>query len=159
VSDETDETDEASYPSFKGTLAAKGGQVETWSLRDLEIEPETVGAAAAATAVFEVSPRPPRRAGDGDHRRRQRRSRNRDVPSQQAADLSSSFRRDGAEMTEILVLVDHVDGTVTHAPKEILTLARQLGDPVAVGVGPESDRTRAELGRFSACKVHLVDSP
>ena len=38
-------------------------------------------------------------------------------------------------MTEVLVLVDHVDGAVTKPTYELLTIARRLGEPSAVFIG------------------------
>jgi electron transfer flavoprotein beta subunit len=59
----TDRSGEARYPSFKGIVAAKRKPVTTWSLADLEIPADRVGAAGAATEVRTVRPRPPREAG------------------------------------------------------------------------------------------------
>ncbi|GAA2655073.1 electron transfer flavoprotein subunit beta/FixA family protein [Paractinoplanes durhamensis] len=59
----TDRSGEARYPSFKGIVAAKKKPVTTWSLSDLEIAPERVGTAGAATEVLAVRPSPPREAG------------------------------------------------------------------------------------------------
>jgi len=67
----TDRTGEARYPSFKGIVAGKKKPVAIWSLADLGIAPERVGAAGSGTVVRAVRPRPPREAGtvitdDGD---------------------------------------------------------------------------------------------
>jgi electron transfer flavoprotein beta subunit len=59
----TDRSGEARYPSFKSIIAGKKKPVTTWSLADLEIAPELVGTAAAATVVRAAQPRPPRAAG------------------------------------------------------------------------------------------------
>jgi electron transfer flavoprotein beta subunit len=59
----TDRSGEARYPSFKSIIAGKKKPVTTWSLADLEIAPDLVGTAAAATVVRTVRPRPPRAAG------------------------------------------------------------------------------------------------
>jgi len=59
----TDRSGEARYPSFKGIVAGKKKPVVTWSLGDLEIPADRVGAGAAATVVRAVRPRPPREAG------------------------------------------------------------------------------------------------
>jgi electron transfer flavoprotein beta subunit len=59
----TDRTGEARYPSFKGIMAAKKKPVEVLSLADLAIDPAHAGV-AARTVVREVSPRPPRQAGE-----------------------------------------------------------------------------------------------
>ncbi|HEU4948009.1 MAG TPA: electron transfer flavoprotein subunit beta/FixA family protein [Kribbella sp.] len=59
----SDQANEPRYPSFKGIMAAKKKPVQTWSLADLEISADEVGAAAAWTEVTEVTARPPRTAG------------------------------------------------------------------------------------------------
>lgn len=59
----TDQSGEARYPSMKGILAAKKKPVEQWTLADLDIDPSTVGLAAARTKVLETTPRPPKPAG------------------------------------------------------------------------------------------------
>jgi electron transfer flavoprotein alpha subunit len=64
-------------------------------------------------------------------------------------------------MAEVLVLVDHVDGAVRKTTTELLTLARQVGQPSAVLVaGPATDvgGAREMLARFGAAKVYLVQS-
>jgi electron transfer flavoprotein alpha subunit len=60
-------------------------------------------------------------------------------------------------MTEILVLVDHVDGAVRKTTNELLTIARRLGEPSAVFVGSPSDDAVAALKNFGAEKVYAVD--
>ena len=62
-------------------------------------------------------------------------------------------------MAEILVLVDHVDGEVRKTSAELLTIARRLGEPSAVFIGSGIDVARAELRRFGAAKVYLMDGP
>jgi electron transfer flavoprotein alpha subunit len=57
-------------------------------------------------------------------------------------------------MTEVLVLVDHVDGLVTKPTLELLTIARRLGEPSAVVIG--SVDTEA-LKKYGAAKVYTVD--
>jgi electron transfer flavoprotein alpha subunit len=57
-------------------------------------------------------------------------------------------------MSEILVLVDHVDGTVTKPTLELLTIARRLGEPSAVVIGSADGDT---LKRFGAEKIYTVD--
>jgi electron transfer flavoprotein beta subunit len=59
----TDQSGEARYPSMKGILSAKKKPVEHWSLRDLGVEPASVGLAAAWTKVLDTTPRPPKEAG------------------------------------------------------------------------------------------------
>ena len=62
-------------------------------------------------------------------------------------------------MAEILVLVDHLDGVVRKPTLELLTLARRLGEPSAVFLGPGADSAAEILGRFGAHKVYVVDAP
>ena len=57
-------------------------------------------------------------------------------------------------MSEVLVLVDHVDGKVTKPTLELLTIARRLGEPSAVVIG--SVDTEA-LKKYGAAKVYTVD--
>ena len=59
----TDQTGEARYPSFKGIMAAKKKDVQTWSLADLGIDPAQVGLAASWSAVDSTAARPARQAG------------------------------------------------------------------------------------------------
>ncbi|WP_109003885.1 electron transfer flavoprotein subunit alpha/FixB family protein [Streptomyces rishiriensis] len=62
-------------------------------------------------------------------------------------------------MPEILVLVDHTDGAVHKPTLELLTLARRLGEPSAVFLGPGADSATEVLGRYGAHKVYVVDAP
>lgn len=56
-------------------------------------------------------------------------------------------------MTDVLVLADHSDGVLSKTTGELLTIARRLGEPVAVAVGPGAGATVAALGEFGATKV------
>jgi len=47
-------------------------------------------------------------------------------------------------VSEILVLVDHVDGVVGKTTNELLTIARRLGEPSAVFIGPGDTASAAE---------------
>ncbi len=60
-------------------------------------------------------------------------------------------------MSEILVLVDHVDGAVRKTTNELLTIARRLGEPSAVFIGSPSDEATAALKSYGAEKVYVVD--
>ncbi len=60
-------------------------------------------------------------------------------------------------MAEVLVLVDHVDGTVRKTTSELLTIARRLGEPSAVFVGEGFDAARETLARFGAEKVYRFE--
>ena len=62
-------------------------------------------------------------------------------------------------MSEVLVLVDHVEGAVGKTTYELLTLARRLGEPAAVFIGPGIDDARESLRAYGAEKVYVVDSP
>ena len=60
-------------------------------------------------------------------------------------------------MSEVLVLVDHVGGTVRKTTNEMLTLARRLGEPSAVFIGDLSDDAKAALTKFGAEKIYTID--
>lgn len=61
-------------------------------------------------------------------------------------------------MAQILVLVEQSDGAVKKVTSELLTLARELGEPAAVWVGPGySDAAAAALGEFGAATVYVAD--
>ncbi|WP_052849007.1 electron transfer flavoprotein subunit alpha/FixB family protein [Streptomyces avicenniae] len=62
-------------------------------------------------------------------------------------------------MTEVLVLVDHENGTVRKPTLELLTLARRLGDPVAVHLGPGADIAAPVLAEHGATRVLAADAP
>jgi electron transfer flavoprotein alpha subunit len=59
-------------------------------------------------------------------------------------------------MSQILVLVDHVDGVVRKTTAELLTLARRLGEPAAIFVGEGDPAALAALGEFGAGTVYQV---
>ncbi|GHH70740.1 electron transfer flavoprotein subunit alpha [Streptosporangium violaceochromogenes] len=62
-------------------------------------------------------------------------------------------------MSEILVLVEHVEGQVKKVTLELLTLARGLGEPSAVWTGAGySPEARARLAEHGAEKVYVADS-
>jgi electron transfer flavoprotein alpha subunit len=62
-------------------------------------------------------------------------------------------------MAEVLVYVDHVDGAVRKPTLELLTLARRLGEPVAVALGAGAEATAAVLAEHGAVKVLTADAP
>ncbi|MFI0933519.1 electron transfer flavoprotein subunit alpha/FixB family protein, partial [Streptomyces sp. NPDC021019] len=62
-------------------------------------------------------------------------------------------------MAEVLVLVDHVDGAVRKPTLELLTLARRIGDPVAVVLGAGAGAAASVLGEHGAVKVLTSDAP
>ena len=57
-------------------------------------------------------------------------------------------------MSEVLVLVDHVDGNVTKPTLELLTIARSIGEPSAVFFGSDVPSVLAEHG---AEKIYQLD--
>src|SRR3954470_2804738 len=59
-------------------------------------------------------------------------------------------------MAEILVLVDHLDGAVKKVTTELLTKARQLGEPSAVFIGSNAEAAKDRLGEFGAQKVYVA---
>jgi electron transfer flavoprotein alpha subunit len=59
-------------------------------------------------------------------------------------------------MAEVLVLVDHVDGTPKKVTLELLTLARSLGEPSAVFVGQGFGAAKAALAEYGAQKVYVA---
>ena len=61
-------------------------------------------------------------------------------------------------MSEVLVLVEHTDGEVKKVTSELLTLARRLGEPSAVFVGPGFDSAKAALAALGAAKVYVADA-
>ncbi|MEU5050318.1 electron transfer flavoprotein subunit alpha/FixB family protein [Streptomyces sp. NPDC021096] len=61
-------------------------------------------------------------------------------------------------MAEVLVYVDHVDGAVRKPTLELLTLARRIGEPVAVHLGAGADTAAATLAEYGAVKVLTADA-
>lgn len=61
-------------------------------------------------------------------------------------------------MSSILVLVDHHDGAVRKSTTELLTIARRLGDPVAVVIGHGADKAMETLAAYGATSVFNVDA-
>jgi electron transfer flavoprotein alpha subunit len=60
-------------------------------------------------------------------------------------------------MGEVLVLVEQQDGVVKKVTSELLTLARALGTPSAVWVGPGfNDAASAALAEFGAATVYVA---
>jgi electron transfer flavoprotein alpha subunit len=62
-------------------------------------------------------------------------------------------------MAEVLVYVDHVDGAVRKPTLELLTLARRIGEPVAVHLGPGADAAAPVLAEHGAVRVLAADAP
>ncbi|MFF1695129.1 electron transfer flavoprotein subunit alpha/FixB family protein [Streptomyces sp. NPDC058257] len=62
-------------------------------------------------------------------------------------------------MAEVLVYVDHVDGAVRKPTLELLTLARRIGEPVALALGNGAAGTAAVLAEHGAVRVLTADAP
>jgi electron transfer flavoprotein alpha subunit len=60
-------------------------------------------------------------------------------------------------MSEVLVVADHVDSHVSKPAFELLTLARRLGEPVAVVFGNTDDTIANALGEYGASRVLCVN--
>jgi electron transfer flavoprotein alpha subunit len=62
-------------------------------------------------------------------------------------------------MSEVLVLVDHVDGAVRKPTFELLTIAKRLGEPSAVFIGDASKASEVaeKVKKYGAEKVYVVD--
>ncbi len=58
-------------------------------------------------------------------------------------------------MTEVLVVVDHIDGAVAKPTLELLTLARRIGEPSAVYFG--AGDVPAVLAEYGAEKIYQLD--
>ncbi len=63
-------------------------------------------------------------------------------------------------MAEVLVLVEHIDGTPKKVTFELLTAARVLGEPSAVFLGAPGESAAAldKLGQYGAAKVYVGES-
>jgi len=63
-------------------------------------------------------------------------------------------------MSEVLVLVDQVDGAVKKVTLELLTAARALGEPSAVVVGAPGTaaKLKESLAAYGAAKVYVAES-
>src|SRR6476661_4508777 len=62
-------------------------------------------------------------------------------------------------MTEILVVVDHAEGSFKKPTYEMLTLAARLGEPSAVYLGPADKNAEVAeaVKKYGAAKVYAVD--
>ncbi len=62
-------------------------------------------------------------------------------------------------MSEVLVLVDHVDGAVKKPTYELLTIAKRLGEPSAVFIGAAAQGAEVaeKVKAYGAEKVYVVD--
>ncbi len=62
-------------------------------------------------------------------------------------------------MSVVLVVAELADGAVGKPTLELLTLARRIGDPVAVVLGPGAEGVAARLGEYGASRVLSVTDP
>jgi len=62
-------------------------------------------------------------------------------------------------MSEVLVLIDHVDGAVRKPTYELLTIAKRLGEPSAVFIGgsDKAAEVAEKVKKYGAEKVYVVD--
>ncbi len=61
-------------------------------------------------------------------------------------------------MSEVLVLVDHVEGAPKKVSYELLTLARELGTPSAVVLGKGASAAAEKLAAYGAEKVYVCEA-
>jgi electron transfer flavoprotein alpha subunit len=62
-------------------------------------------------------------------------------------------------MSEVLVLVDHAEGTVRKTTSELLTIARRIGEPSAIFFGTGYEAAKDTLAQYGAAKVYLAQAP
>jgi electron transfer flavoprotein alpha subunit len=62
-------------------------------------------------------------------------------------------------MSEVLIVAEHADSHVSKPALELLTLARRLGEPVAVVFGDFDDTVAKALGEYGAARVLWVTDP
>ena len=153
----TDQSGEARYPSFKGIMAAKKKPLDAYSLSDLGIDAGEVGLSVAWSQVEDTTERPPRTAGeivtdeDGSGAGA--------LVEFLASNKFDPSRAGEQNMSEVLVVVDHADGEVQKPTYELLTIAKRLGEPVAVffGLPDQGDAVAEKVKKYGAAKVYVVD--
>jgi electron transfer flavoprotein alpha subunit len=62
-------------------------------------------------------------------------------------------------MAEVLVLVEHSGGAVKKVTFELLTAARQFGEPAAVWAGAGAEQAQPKLAEYGAARVYVADGP
>jgi electron transfer flavoprotein alpha subunit len=62
-------------------------------------------------------------------------------------------------MSEVLIVAEHADSHISKPVLELLTLARRLGEPVAVVFGETDDTVAKALGEYGATRVLWVTDP
>ena len=60
-------------------------------------------------------------------------------------------------MSEVVVLAEHAGGAVKKVTFELLTLARQFGDPVVAWAGEGAEEAQPRLAEYGAAKVYVAD--
>ncbi len=60
-------------------------------------------------------------------------------------------------MSQVLVLVDHIDGAVRKTTFELLTIAQRLGEPAAVFIGNGFENAAAALAEYGATVAYQVE--
>jgi electron transfer flavoprotein alpha subunit len=60
-------------------------------------------------------------------------------------------------MSQVLVLVDHIDGAVRKTTLELLTIAQRLGEPAAVFIGKGFDNAAATLAEYGAGVAYQIE--
>jgi electron transfer flavoprotein alpha subunit len=61
-------------------------------------------------------------------------------------------------MAEVLVLAEHTGGDVKKVTLELVTLARQFGEPGVVWAGPGAKEAQLRLAEFGAARVYVAES-
>ncbi len=62
-------------------------------------------------------------------------------------------------MAEVLVLVEHAEGIPKKVTYELLTKAREIGEPSAVFIGSGYDAAREGLAQYGAAQVYVAADP
>ena len=62
-------------------------------------------------------------------------------------------------MSEVLVFIDHAEGAVKKPTYELLTIAKRIGEPSAVFIGPadKAAEVTEKVKKYGAEKVYVVD--
>ena len=60
-------------------------------------------------------------------------------------------------MSQVLVLVDHIDGAVRKTTLELLTIAQRLGEPAAVFIGKGFENAAGTLAEYGATVAYQVE--
>jgi electron transfer flavoprotein alpha subunit len=61
-------------------------------------------------------------------------------------------------MAEVLVFAEHTGGDVKKVTLELVTLARQFGEPGVVWAGPGAKEAQLRLAEFGAARVYVAES-